>query len=164
MMTRFILSIALLFTITFVAAQDSAIKWMTWEEAIAANKENPKKIFVDVYTDWCGWCKRMDSGTFKDAQVIEDMNANYYAVKLNAEMRNEVVYNNYTFKFIANERSGVHELAYSLLNGKMSYPSFVILNEQEQRVTVLAGYQQPAQLSKTLTYIAKEEYKKEDSQ
>jgi len=39
---------------------DKAVMWYSWEEAVEANKEEPRKFFVDVYTDWCGWCKRMD--------------------------------------------------------------------------------------------------------
>ena len=51
-----------------IQAQD--INLMTWEQAAAANEKEPKKIFVDVYTDWCGWCKRMDVTTFKDPAVV----------------------------------------------------------------------------------------------
>ena len=43
--------------------QESKIKWISIEEAEKLNKENPKKIMIDVYTDWCGWCKKMDKDT-----------------------------------------------------------------------------------------------------
>ena len=45
------------------------VQWMSWEEAaqLASTEENPKKIFIDVYTDWCGWCKKMDKDTFQNA-------------------------------------------------------------------------------------------------
>ena len=53
-------------------AQDNAqkIKWMTFEEAVKLNETTPKKIFIDVYTDWCGWCKRMDQTTFRNEEVV----------------------------------------------------------------------------------------------
>ena len=61
------------------------IQWMTWDQAIAKNNENPRKIMIDVYTDWCGWCKRMDKSTFVDTAVVNYVNKHFYAVKFNAE-------------------------------------------------------------------------------
>ena len=88
-----------------------AIKWMSWEEAMTAMEENPKKIFIDVYTDWCGWCKRMDATTFKDPTVAAYISENYYAVKLDAEQRAKIVYDGHTFNFDSKYgRRGAHEL------------------------------------------------------
>ena len=61
------------------------VQWMSFEEAVAKNKLEPKKIFVDVYTDWCGWCKKMDAGTFNNPVVAKYLNEKYYNVKLDAE-------------------------------------------------------------------------------
>ena len=55
----------ILLTISILPAQD-AVKWYTIEEADALMKTDPKPIFVDAYTDWCGWCKRLDKDTFSD--------------------------------------------------------------------------------------------------
>jgi thiol:disulfide interchange protein len=41
-------------------AKETGIKWMTWDQAQVQMKKQPKKVWVDVYTDWCGWCKVMD--------------------------------------------------------------------------------------------------------
>ena len=67
-----------------IAETTEGINWMTWDEANAANKVTPKKIFIDIYTDWCGWCKKMDKSTFQDASVIEALNKDFYAVKFDA--------------------------------------------------------------------------------
>ncbi len=40
------------------------VRWLSWEEAIELSKEDPRKIVIDVYTEWCGWCKKMDKTTF----------------------------------------------------------------------------------------------------
>jgi thioredoxin-related protein len=137
------------------------INWLSWEEAIELNKENPKKIFVDVYTEWCGWCKRMDATTFSDPDVVEYMNAHFYAVKLDAEMKENITFNDQEFKFVKQGKRGVHTLAYSLLEGKMSYPSFVTLNEKYSRIAISPGYKKPGDLIKELRFAAEEKYKDE---
>lgn len=135
------------------------LKWYTWEEAVEANKLKQKKIFVDVYTNWCGWCKKMDSSTFKDPKVVKYLNDNFYPVKLNAEMKEEVVFQNHTFKYMANQgRRGVHTLAYSLLDGRMSYPSYVFLNENFQRILIAPGYQPAKDFMYVLTYTNEGHY------
>ena len=116
------------------------ITWITWEEAVELNQKQPKKIFVDVYTEWWGWCKKMDASTFEDARVIEYMNEHFYAVKLDAEMKREIIFRDQQFKWVDAGRRGIHTLAYSLLEGKMSYPSFVTLNENFDRIAVGPGF------------------------
>jgi thioredoxin-related protein len=133
-------------------AQKPTIKWVTWEQAIESNKTVKKKIVVDAYTDWCGWCKVMDRKTFADSAVAAYMNENFYCVKLNAEQKDSIVYKGYTFKYRPEYKT--HELAISLLNSEMSYPSFVFLNEQEQRITVLKGYYEASAFLQNLKAIA----------
>ena len=86
------LSLFLLICLTSVYAQE--INWMTMDEALAAQKKEPKKIFMDVYTDWCGPCKLLDKKTFADSDVIAFVNENYYAVKFNGEGTEEINYLN----------------------------------------------------------------------
>jgi len=135
------------------------ITWLTWEEAIEMNKENPKKIFIDVYTEWCGWCKRMDATTFSDPKVVDYMNEHFYAVKLDAEMKENITFQDQEFKFVMSGKRGIHTLAYSLLEGKLSYPSFVTLNENLDRIAISPGYKKPDQLIKELRFAAEEKYK-----
>lgn len=136
-----------------------AIKWYTWEQAQAEMKKQPKKLFIDVYTDWCGWCKRMDQTTFQDPAVVEYMNKNFYAVKFDAEQKADVNYNDHTFKFIAQGNRGVHELAYALLDGRLGYPSYVYLNEKQERITISPGYKAADALMKEMQFIGGEHYK-----
>ena len=117
--------ILLLFAVVLLApgsliAQDAKVKWISIEEAEKLNKQEPRKIMVDVYTDWCGWCKKMDKETFSHPVIAEYINKNYYAVKLDAEGKDEITFSGTTYKFIAQGSRGYHELAAGLLNGKMS--------------------------------------------
>ena len=56
-----------------------SIEWITFEQAVKAQEENPKKILMDVYTDWCGPCKLMDKKTFQNPYVAAYVREHYYA-------------------------------------------------------------------------------------
>ncbi|MEM1325357.1 MAG: DUF255 domain-containing protein [Bacteroidota bacterium] len=142
----------------FTTTEKETIKWYTWEEAIELNKESPRKIVVDMYTDWCGWCKVMDKKTFSNDEVAKYINENFYPVKFNAEQKEEIEFNGHTFKFIAQGRRGVHELAYSLLEGRLGYPSLVYLNGKMERILISPGFKEAPQMMKELTFIADEVY------
>lgn len=130
------------------------INWMTFEQAVEANKKEPRKIFIDVYTDWCGWCKKMDVTTFSHPQIVAYMNEKFYAVKLDAEMKDTVVLNGHTFvNPNPTARRSSHQLAVSLLNGKMSYPTTVYLDENINLLTpALPGYLTPETLEPILKF------------
>lgn len=136
------------------------IHWMSWEEAAAANDIKPRKIFVDVYTDWCGWCKRMDATTFKEADVISMINTSFYPVKLNAEQKETIHWKGQSFEWVAGGRDGINKLAYELLDGQMSYPTYVILDSQFTRILAAPGYCDGPSLLKELKFAADEAYKK----
>jgi thioredoxin-related protein len=111
-----------------LANDPEGIQWVSFEEAVKLSEKNPKKLFIDVYTNWCGWCKKMDATTFKEAEVVKFINANFYPVKLNAETRDTIRFRDKEFKYVPEYKA--NELALSLLSGKMGYPSYVLLDEQ----------------------------------
>ena len=71
---------------------------MTLDEARAAQKKEPKKIFMDVYTNWCGPCKLLDKNTFQNPDVSRYISEHFYAVKFNAEGNDVIKFKGYTFK------------------------------------------------------------------
>ena len=116
--------------LAFTSSNNSEVGWMSFEEAAVKADTEQRKIFIDVYTDWCGWCKKMDASTFSEDRVSKYLRENFYPVKLDAEQTADIEFNDHTFKFIAQGRKGYHELAAALLNGKMSYPSVVFLSSK----------------------------------
>lgn len=139
-------------------AAEVDIQWISWNEMVEAQKTEKRKVIIDVYTDWCGWCKHMDKTTFKDEAVVDYVNKKFYAVKLDAETKEEFKFQGHTFKYVKQGRKGINELAYSLLDGKLSYPSIVYLNENFSRIVISPGYKNNDAMQKELKYIADEIY------
>ena len=160
-------SAVLLFGLSSFSKSETApadkINWMTWEEAVAATEKEPRKIMVDLYTHWCGWCKVMDKKTFTDPEIIKIINEDFYAVKFNAEQKETIRYNGTDFDFVqskGSKRGGVHMLAYSLTNGQLSYPTLVYLNEKMERISISPGYKEIEQLKNELEFTRSEYYNK----
>ena len=131
---------------------------MSFEEAVARSKKEPRKIFIDVYTDWCGWCKRMDQSTFSDPKVAAYVNQHYYAVKFNAEGKSPITLNGKTYQF--NPQYKAHELAVELLQGKMSYPTTVYLDENFNTISPVPGYLTVEVFDKVVHYYGDNHYRK----
>ncbi len=148
-------------------AQTSKVNWMTIEEATAAQKKEPRKILIDVYTTWCGPCKMMDSNTFTNADVVSFINKNFYAVKFNAESGTDVqfkgtTYKNPSFDPNARGRNGVHEFSRALRVS--AYPTIVYLDENLEMIAPIKGYQSPQQIELYLKFFSSNTYKTVTSQ
>lgn len=128
----------------------TAIEWLDFETAIDRNKVEKKFIFIDMYTDWCGWCKKMDASTFQNPSVINYIDQNFYAVKMNPESKEAIAYKEVLYEPKQYGQKKYNELAVNLLAGKMSFPSFVILNKREVKRGVIVGYQTDSQLLSSL--------------
>ena len=137
------------------------LKWISFTEAVELNKKEPKKILIDVYTEWCGWCKVMDKSTYTDTTIINYINKYYYPVKLDAEMKDTVRFRDSVVFVNPNpaQNRSPHQLAQALLNGKMSYPTTVFLDENLNMLGPLPGYYAPQNLEPVLVFYGEERYK-----
>ena len=140
-------------------AGTSEVNWVSWEEAMALMEKEPRKIMVDVYTSWCGWCKRMDATTMQDPVVVQLLNEQYYAVKMDGEYKKDIAFRGRTYQFVPNGRRGYHELPAELMNGKMSYPTLVFLDENYNVIQPLPGYKSTADLEPILAYFGGDYYR-----
>ncbi len=145
---------------SFNDVKEEKIEWITFEEAIELSKKKPKKVFIDLYTDWCGWCKRMDAVTFQNSVVASYMQENFYMVKLNAEQKDPITFKGHEFKFVASGRRGVHELAYVILDGKLSYPSVAFMDEKMNMIQAIPGFRKPEEFLMIATFMGDNHYKK----
>jgi len=152
-----------LFVMTLGTVQAQQINWMTMNEALAAQKIEPKKIFVDVYTTWCGPCKLLDKNTFTDKNVIAYLNENFYAVKFNAEGNESVTYKDFTYTNpnYQPERKGrnaQHLFAHALKVN--AYPMMVFFHENGDLIQAVPGYHTPKQLEVFLKMVHSDDYLK----
>jgi thioredoxin-related protein len=154
-------NITLLFVLaaTLTLNAQEKVNWVSFDKAIELNKEDPKPILVDIYTDWCGWCKRMDKDTYANPVIAEYINENYHAVKMDGEGKEPITYKEHIFKFKSQGRSGYHELSALLMDGKLSYPTTVILNKEEKLLDRIPGYIDAKKMEMALAYYIKKEGK-----
>ena len=159
---NFLLVVTLLTCSNALFAQE--VKWLTWDEAakLSATDKNPKKVFIDVYTDWCGWCKKMDKDTFQNPEVAAYMAENYYMVKMDGEGKEPIEFKGKTYKFVPSGRNGYHEFAAALMQGRMSYPTTIFLDEELNMLSPLPGYQKPEPFLNIARYFGEDIYKEKD--
>jgi len=146
----------------FIAhAQQSQIEWISIEEAQKRMKDEPRKIMMDVYIEWCGPCKMMMKNTFSNADVIAYVNANYYAVKFNAEAPEPIKFKNETFENpdydpARKGRNGVH--AFARFMRVNAYPTIVYIDQDLNLLNGDPGYKTPTQIELMLKFFAQEDY------
>lgn len=139
----------------------ATVNWLTFEQAVEKSKTEKRKIFIDVYTDWCGWCKVMDKNTFSEPLIAKILNEQFYPVKFDAEQKEDVVFNGNTFKFVAYGNKGSHQLAMALLNNQLAYPTVVFLDEEFRMIQPLQGYQKAPEFHKVIQFIGFDHFKTE---
>ena len=144
------------------------INWVTLEEAIELQKTTPKKIIMDVYTNWCGPCKMLDRNTFQNEDVANYVNEHFYAVKFNAEGNESIAYKDKAYtnpkydKTKANRRNSAHE--FSRFLKVRAYPTLVFFDEEANVIAPITGYQTPQKLELYLKLFKSDKYKEMTTQ
>lgn len=148
----------LLFLSLVSAAQEEKIKWLTIEEAETAYTKQPKPMIIDVYTDWCGWCRQMDRTTYVHPSVVTFVNKFFYPVKVNAESADTLRFRGKVYPPVKNGARYISTLAAEMLKGKMSYPTTVFLFDKENVDLVVPGYLDVTKMESFLIYFTENVY------
>ncbi len=126
------------------------LTWHSIDALDALAKKGDRPIIVDVYTDWCKWCKVMDEKTFGDEGFQAYVSENFYLVKFNAEDKSTYTFRDKEYPFVNTGRKGHHKLAAGLLEGRLSYPAFVILDKDLNTVDIIRGFNDPQSMRQKL--------------
>lgn len=140
--------VALLALTVHLRAGEKSLKWYSFNDGLIEAKKTNKKVLVDVYTDWCGWCKRMDSQTYANGEVAGYLQKRYVVIKLNAESDRKLTYKNRLYT----ER----ELAAAF--GIDGYPSTLFLRPDGEAITIYPGFADAKQFMNILSFIAEDHY------
>ncbi len=142
------LGTVILLSVNSVGASGGKVQWKSFDEGLAEARSTKKKVLLDVYTDWCGWCKRMEVDTYAQGRVASYIGEHYVAVKLNAESSRRLTYRNTSYTEA--------ELASAF--GITGYPSTIFLTSHGEPITVFPGYADAAQFAPVLSFIAEDHY------
>ncbi len=160
-MTKFLITLLLAVAVQINISAQEEVNWLTWEEALELNKTERRKIIVDVGTSWCTWCKKMDARTYKRENIAKVINENFYAVRFDAETKEEIIFNNKLYSYVSSfGKKGYHELAEEIMNGRMSYPTTVFIDENLEVIQPIPGFQGPSTFKMIMAYFYGDHYMK----
>ncbi len=128
-----------------------AFQWQSFGDGLTSARENHKMIMVDVYTDWCGWCKKLDREVYPDSRVSTLLAKSFVAIKVNAESSSPLEY----------KGQRMTEEQFARASGVTGYPTILFMDEEGTVVTTLPGYLPADRFSRVLEYVADKRYTKE---
>lgn len=124
----------------------SQLKSIPFEKIENLQQIQPRKVIVFIHTDWCMYCKQMKNSTFKNKDIIQKLNSDFYFIHFNAEEKRDISFNNRVFKYQPSGNNvGVHELAIQLgtINNQIVYPVLCVLNEKNEIIFQYNNYLNP---------------------
>ncbi len=124
--------------------------WQSWKEIQALSKQEKKPILVDIYTNWCVYCHKMDATTYKNDSVYQYLKEHFYRFKFNGESRDTLEWNNKKFAF--NNNYQLHDFYVYVANGNLMLPTTVIIMPDGQPFAT-AGYMDITAMEKMLKYF-----------
>jgi thioredoxin-related protein len=127
------------------------VKWIGLDEAVTNLQKEKRPLLIDLYTDWCGWCKVMDKKTYSDKRVADYVENKFYAVKINAETHDKITWNNKTYSFSSNYRS--NEFAVYLTNGGLEFPTTIFIPADGGAPQAIPGYMTPKDFELLVKYF-----------
>lgn len=154
------LSVMMIFPLMSLAPAPAGngVQWMSIEEAVANLKKEKRPVLIDLYTDWCGWCKVMDKKTYSNKNVAAYLHDKFYAVRVNAETKEKIVWNDKTYNYNSSYRA--NEFSVYITRGRLEFPTTIILPADGSEPQAIAGYLETKDLELIAKYFGEDGYGK----
>ncbi len=127
------------------------INWISLSDAEKSFKTEKKTVLIDLYTDWCGWCKVMDKKTYSDPEVVKYINEHFLPVKLDAETREKITWLGKEYNY--QPSSSMNAYAVYLTRGNLSFPTTVFIHASQPEPMAVPGFLKPGDIESLLKYF-----------
>ena len=141
-------------------SEKERINWITLDEVNLKLKTENRPVLIDLFTDWCYWCKVMDKKTYSDPKVIAYINQHFYAVKVDAETKKKLLWNEKNYNYDAGNK--INEFALYVTQGQLGFPTTVIFPDVKKEPASVPGYMNPKEIEAILKYFGEGKYKLEN--
>lgn len=136
---------------------DLKVKWTTLDNALSANDKDGKKIFLYWYTKWSNSSNVMLLNSLENDSIVPYLNSNFHCVMLDAQTTDTLFWKGQ--KYINDGRDfKFHQMAISMLKGKMMFPSLVFFGADDKMVALEQIYLPPDKFKLLLRYVNEEAY------
>lgn len=139
----YLLLTILLISMAMPAEEPQKINWLTWNEGYVKGKKSNKIILIDMYTDWCGWCKRMDRDTYAKLEIIKIVNKDFIPIKFNPEKP-------FTYNVDGSKYNGRQLAGLLARNQRVGYPTTFFFFPASKKIYLESGYQDASRFKNTL--------------
>jgi thioredoxin-related protein len=130
--------------------------WLSVEQAAGRLQQEQRPVLIDLYTNWCGWCRQMDKNTYSNRKVEQYLQDKFYTVKVDAETRAVISWGGTTYQFNPQYRS--NEFALYLTHGRLEFPTTIIIPPGGEPQAI-PGYMGPKDLELLVKYFGEGAYK-----
>lgn len=146
-MKNILFALAVIFVCGSFKINVDELKWLDWNTGYTLAKKSNKIVLVDAYTDWCGWCKKMDKDTYTNQKIISILNKDFIVIKFNPEIK-DVIYE------LEGQKVSGRELFAQLTQGKSTgFPTTYFIEPNKKQIQIAAGYLGPEDFEKVLEQI-----------
>ncbi|MBC7850685.1 MAG: DUF255 domain-containing protein [Chitinophagaceae bacterium] len=143
--------VPVLFSSRKAANESSKTKWLTLAQVTDSLKSEKRPVLIDLYTDWCGWCKVMDKKTYANRNVGDYLSKKFYSVKVDAESKDQITWKGKTYSF--NPQYRTNDFALYLTRGQLSYPTTIIIPTDGSEPQAIPGYLEPKDFEMIAKYF-----------